>query len=94
MRQHSRARLGLERMGPESLTQGINNDRPIFDIIVKVAGNVREAIARGIEVAMLGDANLGVASWEFNVFRNQFVKEDSVWKIQHVHITPLNVADY
>jgi hypothetical protein len=63
-------------------------------MIVKVAGNGKEAIARDIEVAMLGDANLGVASWEFNVFRNQFVKEDGVWKVQHIHITPLIVTDY
>jgi anti-sigma factor ChrR (cupin superfamily) len=52
----------LDRMEPEGLTQGINNDHPIFDMIMEVAGNGKEAIARGIEAAMLSDANLGVAS--------------------------------
>jgi len=68
----------LKRMGPEGLMQGVNNDHPIFDMIVEVAENGREAIARGTEIAMLGDVNRQVASWEFNVFRNRFVKEDGV----------------
>jgi hypothetical protein len=84
----------LERMGPEGLTQGINNDHPIFDMIVDVDPNGREAIVRGIEIAMLGDVNTHAASWEFNVFRNRFVKEGMVWKVQDVEITPLIVADY
>jgi hypothetical protein len=84
----------LERMGPEGLKQGINNDHPIFDMIVEIAENGGEAIARGIEVAMLGDANLRVASWEFNVFRNRFVKEGGVWKVREIVVTPLVVADY
>jgi hypothetical protein len=53
-----------------------------------------EAIARGIEIAMLGAANTHAASWEFNVFRNRCVKEDGVWKVQDIEITPLMVADY
>jgi hypothetical protein len=84
----------LERMGPEGLKQGINNDHPIFDMIVEIAENGREAIARGIEVAMLGDANLRVASWEFNVFRNRIVKEGDIWKVREIVVTPLVVADY
>jgi hypothetical protein len=84
----------LERMGPEGLTQGINNDHPIFDMIVQIHANGREATARGIEIAMLGDANTHAASWEFNVFRNHFVKEGGVWKVRHVSITPLITADY
>jgi hypothetical protein len=84
----------LERMGPEGLTQGINNDHPIFDMMIKVHANGREAIARGIEIAMRGDANTHAASWEFNVFRNRFVKDGGVWKVEHVRITPLIVADY
>jgi hypothetical protein len=87
-------RQALERMGPEGLADGINNDHPIFDMIVEVAGDGKAAVARGIEVAMLGDANLGVASWEFNVFRNRFVKDKGVWKVQDVDVTSLIVADY
>jgi hypothetical protein len=84
----------LERMGPENLTQGINNDHPIFDMIVEVDANGKEALARGIEVGMIGNANNKSARWEFNVFRNSFVKEQGVWKVKHVDITPLIVADY
>ncbi|KAF2275251.1 uncharacterized protein EI97DRAFT_363468, partial [Westerdykella ornata] len=87
-------RQALERMGPEGLTQGINNDHPIFDIIVEVNENGKEAIARGLEIAMIGDAGKKTARWEFNLFRNQFVKEGGVWKIKVVDITPLMVADY
>ncbi|KAG9190573.1 hypothetical protein G6011_08661 [Alternaria panax] len=71
----------LKRIGPEGLTRRINNDHLIFDMIVEVAENGREAMVRGIEVAMLGDANFWVASWEFNVFRNRFAKERGVWKV-------------
>jgi hypothetical protein len=63
-------------------------------MIVQVHANGREATARGIEIAMLGDANTHAASWEFNVFRNSFVKEAGVWKVQHVRLTPLIIADY
>jgi hypothetical protein len=84
----------LERMGPEGLTQGINNDHPIFDMIIQVHANGREATARGIEIATLGDANTHAASWEFNVFRNSFVREAGVWKVQHVRKTSLVIADY
>jgi hypothetical protein len=87
-------REALERMGPQGLTQGVNNDHPIFDMIVEVNANGREAIARGIEIAMLGNALNKTASWEFNVFRNRFVKQSGIWKIADVDITPLIVADY
>ena len=87
-------RMVLERMGPEGLSQGINNDHPIFDMIVEVNANGKEALARGIEIAMLGDANTRAASWEFNVFRNRLVKEAGIWKVQDVRITPLIAADY
>lgn len=87
-------RTVLERMGPEGLTQGINNDHPIFDMIVEVQSNGMEATVRGIEIAMVGNANTHAASWEFNVFRNRMVKEAGIWKVQHVDMTPLVVADY
>ncbi|KAF1997509.1 hypothetical protein P154DRAFT_440938 [Amniculicola lignicola CBS 123094] len=83
-----------ERMGPEGLTQGINNDHPIFGLIVEVHPNGKQALARGIEVGMIGDTKTRAASWEFNVFRNHFVKENGLWKLKKVDVTPLIVADY
>jgi hypothetical protein len=85
-------RAAMERMGPEGLTQGILNDRPIFDTIVDVEHNGKQATARGIEVGMLSDAN--GAAWEFSVFSNTFVKQGGIWKIKEMRITPLIRADY
>ncbi|CAI6338347.1 unnamed protein product [Periconia digitata] len=87
-------RKALERMGPENLVQGIANDHPIFDMIVDVAADGSTATVRGIEIGMLGDANTRTASWEFNIFRNQFIKENGIWLVKDVEITPLVVADY
>ncbi|KAF2466858.1 uncharacterized protein BDR25DRAFT_395436 [Lindgomyces ingoldianus] len=87
-------RQAMERMGPEGLTQGILNAHYIFDQIVEVDLNGREATSRGIEVGMIGNANTRTASWEFSVFRNDFVKEDGQWKLSSLEITPLIVADY
>lgn len=84
----------LEHMGPEGLTTGINNDHPIFGMIVKVDADGSEAVARGTEVGMLGNANTRMASWEFTVFRVRAVKKAGIWKIQHIEITPVIIADY
>jgi len=84
----------MKRMGPEGLTQGILNDHPIFDAIVKVDPSGNKAVARGVEIGMIGNANTRAASWEFNVFHNDFVKERGVWKLERLEITPLMVANY
>jgi hypothetical protein len=83
-------------MGPENLTQGILNEHLILDTIVSIHPNGLSATARGIKVAMLGDANTRAASWEFNVFSNSFVKDglDGIWKFEEVNITRLVVANY
>lgn len=84
----------LATMGPEGLTQGILNDRPMFETIVDVNGT--EAVSRGLEIGMLGDANTHAGTWEFNLFRNRFVKDDSdgLWRIKALDITQLMVANY
>ncbi|KAF2728665.1 hypothetical protein EJ04DRAFT_546686 [Polyplosphaeria fusca] len=87
-------REAMERMGPEGLTQGINNDHAQFGVLVDVDPSRKKAITRGVEIAMLGDANTRAASWEFNVFRNHFVKDNGLWKFKSLEITPLIVADY
>jgi len=87
-------RRALERMGPAGLVHGELNDRPLFDTIVSVLPGGREAIARGIELGLLGQADKGTASWSFAVFRNRFVKEDGLWKLKEVRTYPLLVADH
>jgi hypothetical protein len=87
-------RRALERMGPEGLSHGQLNDRPQFDTIVEILPGGREAISRGIELGMLGEADREQGWWEVNLFRNRFVKEGGVWKLKDLHVTPLMRADY
>jgi hypothetical protein len=87
-------RQAMERMGPAGLTQGILNDHPQFDIMVQVLPGGREAISRGIELGMIGDAGKGTQHWELNVFRNRFVKEGGLWKLKELAIQPLVKADF
>ncbi|MEV5410404.1 nuclear transport factor 2 family protein [Thermopolyspora sp. NPDC052614] len=87
-------RRAMERMGPENLTYGQLNDHMIFDLIVEVLPGGREALSRGIELALLGDATKREGAWEFSVFRNRFIKEDGLWKLKEISLTPLMRADY
>ncbi len=87
-------RKAMETMGPQGLAHGILNEHPLFDIIVKILPGGQQAESRGIELAMLGAADKGKASWEINVFRNRFVKQGGLWKLKDMHVTPLMKADY
>ena len=87
-------RQAMARMGPAGLTRGILNDRLPFDTLVKVMPGGLEAYARGTELAMIGNADAGTASWQVNVFRNRFVRENGLWKIREMRLTPVMAADY
>jgi hypothetical protein len=87
-------REALERMGPAGLEHGELNDHPLFDTMVQVLPGGREALSRGIDLGMIGDADEGTARWELSVFRNRFVKDDGVWKLAELHAHPLMSADY
>lgn len=87
-------RRALARMGPAGLTQGVLNDHPLFDTIVRVQPGGAEAIARGLELGQIGEADKGTQHWEFNVFRNRFVKEGGIWKFREMRIFPVVKADY
>jgi Uncharacterized protein contain chitin-binding domain type 3 len=86
----------IDRDGPENLVQGILNDRPQWDTIVEVSPDGQTAVARGIEIGLIGDADPAVrmGRWEFSVFYNTFVKDDGVWKIKDMKITPLVIANH
>jgi hypothetical protein len=84
----------LERMGPEGLTEGELNERPIFDLIVEVMPGGQEAVARGIEVGLLSGATMKQGGWEFSVFRSRFVKQGGLWKLKALEVAPLVRADY
>jgi len=84
----------MERwMGPEGLSQGVLNEHLIFNTMVEMQ-SPREALTRGIEIGLIGDAKNSSAEWQFNVFYNRFIKEDGIWKLQEMEISPLVVADY
>jgi len=84
----------IAHMGAAGLHHGELNDHPLFDTVVHVLPGGREAESRGIEIAMLGDADKGQARWEISVFRNRFVKEDGLWKLKELRIVPVMKADY
>src|SRR6185369_6362128 len=49
-----------------------------------IAPGGNEAIARGLEFVMLGEADQEKGWWEVATFYNRFVKEDGVWKIREM----------
>jgi len=87
-------RRALERMGPELLTHGHLNERPIFDLVVDVLPGGAEAFARGIEIGMLADPSNPQGRWIFSTFSNRLVNEAGLWKLKELRITPLIEADY
>lgn len=87
-------RRAMERIGPQGLSTGDLNERPIFDLIVEVLPGGTEAIARGIELGLLAGPAHPRGAWEFSVFRNRFVKRNGVWKLKELRVTPLVRADY
>ncbi|KAH8893462.1 hypothetical protein GQ53DRAFT_860609 [Thozetella sp. PMI_491] len=98
--ERSGIRQGLEKwMGPEGLSQGVLNDRLIFNTMVHIHprpmenGN-QQALTRGLEIGIVGDANNTAGAWQFNLFYNRFIKEDGIWKLKDVRISPLVVANY
>ncbi len=88
-------RAALEAaMGPAGLTHGVLNEHPLFDTVVHVLPGGREALSRGMELVMLGEANKGTASWGVNIYRNRFVKEAGTWKLKELRVYPVMKADY
>ncbi|MBO9604187.1 MAG: nuclear transport factor 2 family protein [Novosphingobium sp.] len=87
-------RQAMERMGPQGLTHGQLNDHPLFSVMVEVLPGHREALSRGIQLGMTGEADKGTAAWEFATFRNRFVKDQGLWKIKELRLYPQLQADY
>ncbi len=85
-------RRWLETMGPAGLAHGQLNDRPQFDVTVDVVGD--HAVARGIELGMLAEADQEKGWWEGAVFFTHFVRENGVWKIRDLRRFPLFRSDY
>ncbi|KAK3317065.1 hypothetical protein B0H66DRAFT_626826 [Apodospora peruviana] len=86
----------LERMGPAGLSRGILNDHPIYQTTVEVSSDGLTALARGLEIGMVGDSNAKTAEWQFCTFRHQLARDPDtgIWKIASLNYTRLMFADY
>jgi len=92
-------RKALEKwMGPKGLSRGVLNEHLLFNTMVSVrnpgVGGEVFADARGIEVALIGDAAKNKSQWRIGFFQNTFVKHNGTWQFLNVTIAPLIVANY
>lgn len=87
-------RRAYERMGPAGLEDGQLNDHMQLDMIVAVGANGLEAQSRGIEWALLGDAEAGTAQMQLAVFLNRYVFEVDAWRIIEMRVFPVMKTDY
>jgi hypothetical protein len=87
-------RKAMERMGPAGLSEGVLNDHPIFDTLVRIEAGGNEAFSRGLELGQVGEGVGGRQNWDFTVFRNRFVKEDGIWKLREMRLFPVVKAEY
>jgi len=89
-------RKALEKMGPENLSEGVMNERPQLMTVVEVGASGSEATSRGFELGLIGNRNTKTGSWEFNIFRNSFVKDPNTgaWKFKTLELTSLIHAEY
>ena len=86
-------RTAMRTMGPDGLTAGHLNDRPLFDTLVAVRSQT-DASTRSIELGMLGDSGRGEASWEITVVSAHCVKTDGLWRIARLTRERNMRADY
>lgn len=77
-------RKWLESIGKAGLSHGQLNDRLQHDVTITLLPGGNEAIARGLELGMLGEADQEKGWWEVATFANRFVKENGVWKIREM----------
>ncbi len=85
-------RRALERMGPVGLGHGELNDHMQLNMTVDVEG--LGARARGLEWALIGDADTGTAYHALTVFVNRYVWERNRWRILEMRLFPLMKTDY
>jgi len=83
-----------QTMGPEGLVQSTLNEHLTWELTVDVKPNGKRAVAHGLQLGMLEEPTTRKAEWTFSVVRNTFVKEDGLWKLKELDITPLIRADY
>ena len=87
-------RRALDRSGPPGLKHGQLHDHLQLDMTVSVDPNGMEAHARGLEFAMLGEADKNEAFMALSVFENRYIKQDDIWRIREMRVFPIRKTDY
>jgi len=87
-------RRALEINGPPGLKHGQLHDHLQLDMTVSVDPGGEEAHARGLEFAMMGEADRNEAFMEVSVFVNSYVRRDGIWRIREMRIFPIRKTDY
>lgn len=87
-------RRALDRHGPAGLKHGQLHDHMQLDMTVSIESGGNEARSRGLEFAMLGDADKGESYMSLAVFENRYVKQNDIWKIREMRIFPVRKTDY
>jgi len=87
-------RRALERSGPAGLKHGQLHNHLQLDMTVSIEPGGMEAYARGLEFAMLGEADKGEAFMSLSVFENRYIKQNDIWRIREMRIFPIRKTDY
>lgn len=90
-RDRVRERLSLE--GPPRLEDGVMSFRLQYQPVAHVASDGRTAQLRARELLMSGEHE-GEARIGGNIYENEYVKENGVWKIANLHRYTTFLADY
>ncbi len=86
-------RAMLEGTAPAGLRTGELNDHLQFDLVVTIAPDGQSAIARGLELGMVGKANVAGA-WTVATFENDYVKRGGKWMLAHMRLYPRAQTDF
>ncbi len=81
------------QFGPQGLRHGELNDHIQLQIIVSVAADGQTAKARGVELVLSGIPGESGLLGE-NIFENEYVRENGVWKILSMRVYPRLLTDY
>ncbi len=86
-------RKALRQFGPQGLRRGELNDRLQIQLIISVAADGQTARARGVELSMSGSPG-ETGQLGQDIFENEYIRENGVWKILSLHVYPRMSTDY
>jgi hypothetical protein len=88
-------RRALDRDGSAGIKNGELNDHPLFQTLIEIAPDGKEARVRGMALGMLGNVTRSTGEWAVNVYQNRFVLGgDGKWRIREMRVFPLFKSDY